>query len=64
LQDVYLSLQIDLERYNGNADWELPLPARYLIDQSGTVRYAAVNPDHTCRPEPSETLAAIRELVQ
>ena len=64
LREVYRSFGIDLERFNGNASWTLPMPARYLIDQQGRIQDAAVHVDYTTRPEPGETLAALRHLVQ
>ncbi len=59
LKELYKNFGIDLETYNGAGEWRLPMPARYVIDPRGTVRWAAVNPDYTRRPEPEETLAAL-----
>jgi len=39
------------------------MPARYIIDRDGRVRYARTDPDYTRRPEPEETLEALRALV-
>jgi len=39
------------------------MPARYIVDTGGTIRYARVNADYTVRPEPSETLEALRGLT-
>jgi peroxiredoxin len=64
LRDVYRSFGIDLERFNGNASWTLPIPARYLIDQQGLIQDAAVHVDYTTRPEPADTIAALRRLLQ
>lgn len=64
LRDVYRSFGIDLERFNGNASWTLPMPARYLIDQQGLIQDAAVRVDYTTRPDPGETIEALRRLVQ
>jgi hypothetical protein len=36
------------------------MPARCVIDRDGVIRDAQVDPDHTRRPEPSETLAVVR----
>ncbi len=36
--------------------WTLPLPALYLIDPSGTIRFAEAFADHKVRPEPSSLL--------
>ena len=38
------------------------LPARYIIDREGIVRYAEINVDYTVRPEPESTIAALNEL--
>ena len=34
--------------------WTLPLPALYLVDPTGTVRFAEAHADHKVRPEPDE----------
>ncbi len=47
---------------NGEPRPTLPVPARYVIDASGIVRDAQVDPDYTRRPDPAETLAAIDRL--
>jgi peroxiredoxin len=62
LQQVYKSFGIDLEKYNGDASWELPMPGRFIIDQSGVIRSAEADPDYTIRPEPSETIALLKAL--
>jgi peroxiredoxin len=62
LKEVYLGFGIDLERFNGNPDWELPLPGRFVIDRDGTVVDAALHPDYTHRPEPEETLEILKRL--
>ena len=38
------------------------MPARYVIDGDGKVRYAVVHADYTKRSEPEETLAALKAL--
>lgn len=62
LLEVYSGFGIDLPASNGEASQTLPLPARYIIDTGGVVRYARVDPDYTIRPEPEETIAALRAL--
>nr|MDJ0838016.1 redoxin domain-containing protein [Acidobacteriota bacterium] len=59
---LYKNFGLDLEASNGEAGWTLAMPARYVVDKTGTVRYAAVHPDYTKRPEPEETLEALRGL--
>jgi peroxiredoxin len=41
----------------------LPLPARLIIDQAGTIRYAEINADYTVRPEIEETIAALKNMT-
>jgi peroxiredoxin len=55
---------IDLERFNGDASWTLPMPARFVIARDGVVAYAEVDPDYTTRPDPSELLPALAALAQ
>jgi peroxiredoxin len=55
----YLAMQIDLERSNGDARWELPMPGTFVIDRSGVIRLAFVTPDYTQRVEPAEIVAAL-----
>jgi len=63
VSDLYKNtFKLDLEAYNDTDSDELPIPATYVIDQSGVVRYAYVNPDYTQRAEPQEILDALMEL--
>jgi len=63
LRQIYRSFPLDLEKFNGDASWTLPMPARFVIDQTGIIRAADSDPDYTTRPEPSETLQALRALT-
>jgi peroxiredoxin len=63
LQQLYLSFGIDLPRYNDDDSWQLPMPARFLIDQKGGIRDAVVSVDHTDRPDVEKTLATLRKLM-
>lgn len=63
LIDLYKSRQIDLPAVNGDPSWTLPMPARFVIDCNGIIRYAEVNPDYTRRPDPSELLPVLEGLV-
>lgn len=63
LQKVYLGLGADLPTFNGDESWTLPLAARYIIDETATVRYAHVDTVYQARPEPEETVEALREIV-
>ena len=62
LIELYKGLKNDLPIFNGDESWTLPMPARYVIDQEGTIIYAEVNPDYTRRPEPEEMLPSLRRI--
>ncbi|MGB6876467.1 MAG: redoxin domain-containing protein [Candidatus Acidiferrales bacterium] len=62
LAEIYKKFNMDLAKFNGDPSWELPLPARYVIDRENILRAADVNVDYTIRPEPGETLAVLRNL--
>ncbi len=63
LQKIYLQFGIDVPKFNGDDAWRLPIPARYIIDQSSVIRYAKIDPDYTTRPEPAHTIAALKSIV-
>lgn len=62
LKEVHKLLGADLEAFNGEASWTLPMPARYVIGRDGVIAYAEVNPDYTRRPEPSAMFPALDRL--
>ncbi|HEY4104643.1 MAG TPA: peroxiredoxin-like family protein [Polyangiaceae bacterium] len=64
LIEAYKGFDVDLPVINGESSWTLPMPARYVIAQDGTVAYAEVSPDYTKRPDPSELVMALKQLRQ
>lgn len=54
--------KIDLAAVNGDDSWTLPMPGRFVIDQTGTIRAAESDPDYTHRPEPAAAVEALRTL--
>jgi len=63
LREVYLKFDIDLPKYNGDNSWTLPLPTSLIIDRNGIIRHAAINADYTVRPNPEETVAALKKIL-
>lgn len=53
----------DAAAFNGSILPEVPLPASYVIDSRGTVRWAYVNGDYTGRVEPADVVAAVRAIA-
>jgi peroxiredoxin len=62
LRERYLEEEIDLTELNGDVPWELPMPATFIIDPQGKIRYAFVSTDYTQRSEPAEVLAVLQRL--
>ena len=63
LKPIYQQFKINLDEYNGDDSWTLPMPTRLIIDKDGIIRYAEMDPDYTVRPDPEETIAALKEIV-
>lgn len=61
-REVQKALGADLTQFNGEDSWTLPMPARYVIAQDGTIAYAEVNADYTIRPEPSAIFPVLEQL--
>ncbi|MCZ4123714.1 peroxiredoxin-like family protein [Streptomyces sp. H39-S7] len=59
---VYDRFGFELQRVNGGHARTLPLPATYVIDRSGVIRWAFVRADYTLRAEPADILAALDAL--
>jgi peroxiredoxin len=52
----------DIGDMNGTAEWELPVPATYVIDRGGVIRFAFLDLNHRVRAEPSEVIAVAADL--
>ncbi|SDD52013.1 Peroxiredoxin [Variovorax sp. CF079] len=59
LIDLYASAGTDIPVLNGNAQWVLPIPATYVIDQTGRIRFAHVEMDYRERVDPQSVIAII-----
>jgi peroxiredoxin len=53
---------LDLAKRNGDTSDELPLPATFIIDREGTIRWTFVDADYRKRAEPSDVVEALRNL--
>jgi peroxiredoxin len=60
-QEIYRRVFVNLPFVNGDDSWELPIPATYVLNGDGIVRYSSVNPDYTDRPEPVEIVQFLTE---
>lgn len=62
LQELYKSFNLDVKKHNGNDDYELPMPATYVVNKSGKIIKAFVPEDYTERLDPEEILNALQNL--
>ena len=63
LKNVYRNVfKLDIQALNEASGWQLPIPARFVIDGSGVIRDAKADPDYRYRPEPSEVLDIAKKL--
>ncbi len=60
LRVIYKNFGIDLEKYNGDDTWTLPMPGRFILDQQGIILRKNVNPDYTIRPEPEDIINTLK----
>ena len=61
---IYQRAFVNLPFVNGDASWELPIPATYIIDRDGTVLFASANEDYTERPEPADIFNFLESHVR
>ncbi len=59
LRELYSNFGIDLERFNGDDSWTLPVPGRFILDQQGVILAIDAYLDYTKRPEPSDILTIL-----
>lgn len=64
LRQLYLQFGINLEHFNGDDSWSLPMPARFIVDQESAVRYSEADPDYTIRPDPKHTIDALKAITR
>ena len=67
LQDYVIPVHdgfgVNLPTIHGDGQWNLPMPARYVVDTDGSIAYAEVNPDYTRRPEPADLFPILDNLA-
>jgi len=54
---------VDLEAASGQSHHQLPVPAVFIIDRSGVIRFVHANPDYTTRISAEALLAAARTVA-
>lgn len=59
VRSLYLQHGLELQKYNGNDTWFLPIPATFVVGKDGTIIDRCVDPDFRNRMEITDILAAL-----
>ncbi|MDH5192015.1 MAG: AhpC/TSA family protein [Gammaproteobacteria bacterium] len=62
IQVLYKEWGLDVPRVNGSDNYDLPIPATYIVGTDGKVKEAYININYTERMEPAEILAFLKKL--
>lgn len=62
LEPIYNDLGIDIPSTNGDTSYQLPLPATYIVDAGGIIRYSFVDVDHTVRLDPEVMIEEVTKF--
>ncbi|WP_139994034.1 peroxiredoxin-like family protein [Paenibacillus paridis] len=62
IKNIMKQIGMDLAEYNATNRWILPIPSTFMIDESGIIRSAYVNPDFMQRLDPDNILYELRKL--
>jgi peroxiredoxin len=54
---------VDLEAASGHRHHQLPVPAVFIVDRAGVVRFVYANPDYTTRITPEALLDAAERVA-
>jgi peroxiredoxin len=57
-----LTRGVNLVQRHGNDAWIIPIPATFVIDKSGIIRYTFVEPEFVRRAEPQEIVEVLQQL--
>jgi peroxiredoxin len=64
LRQLYINkFGVDLQDYNADQAYELPLPGTFIVARDGRIHFAFVEADYTLRLEPDEIVSRLRQLV-
>lgn len=62
MSDMIAGAGWDVPTYQGDEAWILPVPAVFIVDQSGVIRTRHVDPDYRRRMEIEDLLAAVKAV--
>lgn len=61
---AYQGYGVDLGTTNASGTWELPMPATFVVDKEGVIRYAFAKMDYKVRANPDAVLGAVKAITQ
>lgn len=62
--EMYRGFGIDLDKASGRNHHLLPVPAVYIVDTHGVIRFAHWDADYKKRLEPADLIAAARQIAR
>ncbi len=62
IQSLYANFGLDVQKHNGDKQFDLPLAATFVVAQGGSIAGAFVDADYTKRMEPAEVLSILKSL--
>ena len=62
LKELHEKWGMNLDRFNGDSSWTLPLPGRFIMDGHGMISHVDVHPDYTKRPEPADIVKLLGSI--
>lgn len=62
LRPIYAEWQLDIPGHNGDDSFELPMPATFIIDTDGIIKYAFIDMDYTQRLEPDIIIEQLKNI--
>ena len=62
LRPIYEKFSIDIVAHNGDENFELPVPATYIVTPQGEIVHHFVNIDYRQREDPERILAVLKQL--
>jgi peroxiredoxin len=64
IREIQSKFGLDYKQVNGDDEAWLPLAATYIIDRSGTIKYAFVDVDYRHRMDPTKVVPVLQKLTK
>ena len=64
VRGLYQQFGLDLERYQGNGMWFVPIPATFVLDRHGRIVARKVDPDFRCRMDMEAIQTALDKATE